>query len=113
MVNPMSLRHLCSIALLALLAAAPVSLARNVDLSTVPKRNTVQLTIYNSEDLTLVRATPSVTFKSATSPLQFSRATTLMAPTAVQLRFLSQPEKLDVVDTTFPPDKPQMPYWNV
>lgn len=30
-------------------------LAGNVDLATVPKRSTVQLTIYNSEDLTLVR----------------------------------------------------------
>ena len=29
----------------------------NVDLSTVPTRDTVQLTIYNSEDLTLVRET--------------------------------------------------------
>ena len=29
-------------------------LARNVDLATVPERRTVQLTIYNSEDLTLV-----------------------------------------------------------
>ena len=31
--------------------------AENVDLSTVPSRDTVQLTIYNSEDLTLVRET--------------------------------------------------------
>jgi hypothetical protein len=29
----------------------------NVDLSTVPSRDSVQLTIYNSEDLTLVRET--------------------------------------------------------
>jgi hypothetical protein len=39
-------------------AAALVALGRlpaqNVDLSTVPSRDTVQLTIYNSEDLTLV-----------------------------------------------------------
>jgi hypothetical protein len=113
MVNPMSLRHLCSIALLALLAAAPVSLARNVDLSTVPKRNTVQLTIYNSEDLTLVRETRAVTFKKGVNPLQFSWANTLIDPTSVQLRFLTSPEKLELLDTTFPHDKPQMLYWNV
>ena len=29
--------------------------AKNIDLSTVPDRHKVQLTIYNSEDLTLVR----------------------------------------------------------
>jgi len=87
--------------------------ARNVDLSTVPKRNTVELTIYNSEDLTLVRETRGVTFKKGANPLQFSWANTLIDPTSVQLRFLTSPEKLDVLDTTFPHDKPQMLYWNV
>ncbi|MGA2498295.1 MAG: hypothetical protein ABSH20_11175, partial [Tepidisphaeraceae bacterium] len=54
------------------------AIARNVDLSTVPKRNTVQLTIYNSEDLTLVRETRTVTFKKGANPLQFSWANTLI-----------------------------------
>ena len=39
-----------------------IAAAENVDLSTVPARNSVQLTIYNSEDLTLVRDTRGVTF---------------------------------------------------
>jgi len=87
--------------------------ARNVDLSTVPRRNSVQLTIYNSEDLTLVRETRTVTFKKGGNPLQFSWANTLIDPTSVQLRFLTTPEKLEVLDTTYPHDKPQMLYWNV
>jgi hypothetical protein len=100
--------------LLALvLIAAPAALARNVDLSTVPKRASVQLTIYNSEDLTLVRETRAVTFKKGANPLQFSWANTLIDPTSVQLRFITSPEKLEVLDTTFPHDKPQMLYWNV
>ncbi|MCB1776805.1 MAG: hypothetical protein KDI50_05145, partial [Candidatus Competibacteraceae bacterium] len=53
-------------------------LAGNVDLATVPKRNTVQLTIYNSEDLTLVRESRVVTFKKGLNPLQFSWANTLI-----------------------------------
>jgi len=36
---------------------AGVLRAENIDLSTVPQRDTVQLTIYNSEDITLVRET--------------------------------------------------------
>src|SRR5258708_33041716 len=96
-----------------LLCAAAVAHARNVDLSTVPKRDTVELTIYNSEDLTLVRETRTVTFKKGINPLQFSWANTLIDPTSVELKFLSTPEKLDVLDTTFPHDKPQMLYWNV
>ena len=98
-------------ALLALGVSA--AQGRNVDLSTVPKRDTVQLTIYNSEDLTLVRETRTVTFKKGNNPLQFSWANTLIDPTSVQLKFLSKPDQLDVVDTTFPHDKPQMLYWNV
>lgn len=95
------------------LAAARPAPARNVDLSTVPDRQTVQLTIYNSEDLTLVRETRKVSFRKGVNPLQFSWANTLIDPTSVQLRFLTQADKLEVMDTTFPHDKPQMLYWNV
>ena len=101
-----------------LLCVLALSLAQNttakyVDLSTVPKRNTVELTIYNSEDLTLVRETRTVTFKKGINPLQFSWANTLIDPSSVELKFLTNPEKLEVQDTTFPHDKPQMLYWNV
>jgi len=85
----------------------------NVDLSTVPSRDTVQLTIYNSEDLTLVRETRKVSFKKGVNPLQFSWANTLIDPTSVRLRFVTHPEKLELLDTTFPHSKPQMLYWNV
>jgi len=91
-------------------AAAP---AKNVDLSTVPDRDTVQLTIYNSEDLTLVRETRKLSFKPGANPLQFSWANTLIDPSSVELRFVTQPDKLMLLDTTFPHDKPQMLYWNV
>jgi hypothetical protein len=92
---------------------ASLALARNVDLSTVPERKSVQLTIYNSEDLTLVRETRVVTFKKGVNPLQFSWANTLIDPTSVELKFLTSPAKLEVLDTTYPHDKPQMLYWNV
>ena len=87
--------------------------AENVDLSTVPSRSSVQLTIYNSEDITLVRETRAVTFKKGVNPLQFSWANTLIDPSSVELKFLTNADKLDVLDTTFPHAKPQMLYWNV
>jgi hypothetical protein len=87
--------------------------AQNVDLSTVPARDTVQLTIYNSEDITLVRETRVVTFKQGANPLQFSWANTLIDPSSVELAFLTHADELEVLDTTFPHDKPQMLYWNV
>src|SRR4051794_17715426 len=96
-----------SLWMVALWLALPVH-GKNVDLSTVPKRDSVELTIYNSEDLTLVRETRVVTFKKGGNPLQFSWANTLIDPTSVALRFLTSPDKLEVSDTTFPHDKPQM-----
>jgi hypothetical protein len=101
------------ITLAILLLISTAASARNIDLSTVPKRDSVSLTIYNSEDLTLVRERRTVTFKKGSNPLQFSWANTLIDPTSVELRFVTEPDKLDVLDTTFPHDKPQMLYWNV
>ena len=108
--NRLTLIAACGLTAFVLFAPG---LAKNVDLSTVPDRDTVQLTIYNSADLTLVRETRKVTFKKGANPLQFSWANTLIDPSSVELRFKTNGEKLSVVDTTFPHDKPQMLYWNV
>lgn len=96
-----------------LLLVASVAQAKNIDLSTVPVRDTVQLTIYNAEDLTLVRETRKLVFKKGVNPLQFSWAGTLIDPSSVELRFLTSPDELTVLDTMFPHDKPQMLYWNI
>ena len=106
------MRYIALILSTIILFTSP-AMAKNVDLSTVPSRDTVQLTIYNSEDLTLVRETRKVSFKNGANPLQFSWANTLIDPTSVELRFLTDADKLEVLDTTFPHDKPQMLYWNV
>ena len=71
----------------------------NVDLSTVPNRDTVQLTIYNSEEITRVRETRKISFKKGGNPLQYSWANTLIDPAAVQLRFLTDPDELDGLGT--------------
>jgi len=49
------------VALLTLATTLPTAIAsaKNVDLVTLPRRDTVQLTIYNSEDLTLAKETRS------------------------------------------------------
>ncbi|MFN0022081.1 MAG: DUF4139 domain-containing protein [Pirellulaceae bacterium] len=107
-----TIARLCLAATAFALLTAPAR-AENVDLSTVPARSTVQLTIYNSEDITLVRETRAVTFKKGVNPLQFSWANTLIDPSSVELKFLTNADKLDVLDTTFPHAKPQMLYWNV
>ena len=63
-----------ALALLLALLIAPAAGAKNIDLVTLPDRDSVQLTIYNSEDLTLVKETRSVTLKKGDNKLQFSWA---------------------------------------
>lgn len=99
--------------LMMVCAEGQTARGENIDLSTVPARGSVQLTIYNSEDLTLVRETRTVSVKKGVNPLQFSWANTLIDPTSVDLRFRTHAGELDVLDTTFPHDKPEMLYWNV
>lgn len=86
---------------------------KNVDLSTVTPRNSVQLTIYNSEDLTLVRETRTISLKEGVNPLQFSWAQTLIDPTSVDIRFKTHADEIDLLDTTFHHQKREMLYWNV
>ncbi|MGC8804855.1 MAG: hypothetical protein ACP5QD_02835, partial [Candidatus Ratteibacteria bacterium] len=43
-----------------------------IDIVTLPERDRVQLTIYNSADLTLVRETRTLTMKKGGNKLQFS-----------------------------------------
>jgi len=95
------------------LSGPSVAQGANVDLSTVPSRDAVQLTIYNSEDLTLVRDRRKITFKVGENPLQLSWANTQIDPTSVQLKFVTQGDKLEVLDTSFPHDRPQLLRWNV
>ena len=102
-----------AIAILALFLAATVAQARNIDLVTLPPRAKVQLTIYNSEDLTLVKEARAIAFKKGVNRLEFSWANTLIDPTSVYFRALEHENEIDVADTTFPADRPQVLVWNV
>jgi len=104
---------LAPLAVVALLLAAAAAQARNIDLVTLPPRNTVQLTIYNSEDLTLVKETRSIAFKKGANRLQFSWAGTLIDPTSVYFRPLEHEDAIEVLDTTFPADRPEVLIWEV
>jgi len=102
-----------AVAAIAVLMAATGAYARNVDLATVPPRESVQLTIYNSEDLTLVRETRSLSLKKGVNHIQYSWANTLIDPTSVEIRPLEKEDQIEVLDTTYPGDKPQHCIWNI
>jgi len=96
-----------------LLLLTTLASAKNVDLVTLPGRESTQLTIYNSADITLVKETRSVTLKRGTNRLQFSWAGTLIDPTSVELRILRDADKIEIADTVFPGQKPQHLIWNI
>jgi len=102
-----------AIALAGLFLSPSAGLAKNVDLVTLPARDSVQLTIYNSEDITLVKETRYVTLKKGANKLQFSWANTLIDPTSVTFRPLDHKGDVELLDTVFPGQKPQHLIWNV
>jgi hypothetical protein len=84
-----------------------------VDLVTVPRREGVQLTIYNSEDITMVREHRLLTVKRGINRIQFSWANTLIDPTSIDFRILDQQDKVDLIDTTFPSGRNDALQWNL
>ena len=84
-----------------------------VDLSTLPTRESTQLTIYNSEDITMVREHRLLTVKEGVNRIQFSWANTLIDPTSIEFRILDQQDKVDLVDTTFPAGRNDALQWNI
>jgi len=100
-------------ALCLALALAPEAGARNVDISTLPGRDWAQLTIYNGEDLTLVREMRSLTLKKGLNRIQYAWAGTLIDPTSLDLRATERQEEIEILDTTFLGDKPQHCIWNI
>ena len=97
--------------LLLLALLAPVQAA--VDLVTLPSREGTQLTIYNSEDITMVREHRLLTVKQGVNRIQFSWANTLIDPTSIEFRILDKQDKVDLVDTTFPAGRNDALQWNI
>ncbi|NIP27674.1 MAG: DUF4139 domain-containing protein [Phycisphaerae bacterium] len=84
-----------------------------VDLVTLPSRDTVQLTIYNSADMTLVRESRALTLKDGKNKLQFSWANTLIDPTSLEMLPKANADKIDIADLTYPPRVKNLGLWNI
>jgi hypothetical protein len=100
------------LATVAVLFGHSLALAK-VDLVILPKRDTVQLTIYNSADLTLVRESRSLTLKKGLNSLQFSWANTLIDATSLEMLPKMYGESIDIQDLTFPPRVRNLGLWHM
>ena len=98
-------------AFLFILSLAPI--AAHIELVTVPQSEKVQLTIYNSADITMVKESRVLTFKPGMNKIQFSWAGTLIDPTSLRLTFLTEKSRLSLRDTSFPPGRNDALQWNI
>jgi hypothetical protein len=101
-----------AIALMILMAMTGIGRAK-VDLVTLPTRDTVQLTIYNSADMTLVRESRALTLKDGANKLQFSWANTLIDPTSLEMLPKANANKIDIANLTYPPRVRNLGLWNI
>jgi hypothetical protein len=101
-----------SIAFLATFVAWQGASAR-INVVTLPGRDSVLLTIYNSVDLTLVKETRALTFRKGLNRLEFSWANTLIDPTSVEFRALSHADEVEVLDVSFPPRVTNTLEWRI
>ncbi len=98
--------------ILIIVAVASISQAK-VDLVTLPSRDTVQLTIYNSADMTLVRESRALTLKQGKNALQFSWANTLIDPTSLEMLPKGDADKIDIAELVYPPRVQNLGLWNI
>jgi hypothetical protein len=98
---------------LFIIAAITSAAQAKVDLVTLPKREMVQLTIYNSADMTLVRESRDLTLKNGKNKLQFSWANTLIDPTSLEMLPKANADKIDIADLTYPPRVRNLGLWNI
>jgi hypothetical protein len=89
----------------------PFAPASAIELVTLPRRDKVQLTIYNSADLTLVREQRNLTLKKGWNWLQFMWADTLIDPTSLSLEPLEQAGKIDIQQLVFPARLRELGRW--
>jgi len=89
----------------------PFAPASAIELVVLPRRDKVQLTIYNSADLTLVRERRNLTLKRGWNWLQFMWANTLIDPTSLNLEPLAHAEKIDIQQLVFPARLRELGRW--
>jgi hypothetical protein len=104
------MKRLC--ALLTVVSLASTSYGK-VDLVTLPARDTVQLTIYNSADMTLVRESRALTLKEGANALQFSWENTLIDPTSLEMLAKGRADAIEIAELTYPPRVKNLGLWNV
>jgi len=103
---------LCLVPFFVAVAAGPRAYGK-IDLVTLPERESVQLTIYNSADLTLARDRRPLTLSEGENRLQFAWSGTLIDPTSLDMMPRADADRIHVLDITYPPRVRNVGVWNI
>src|SRR3972149_4898802 len=94
------MRHLC---ILLAIASTAVAAYGKVDLVTLPPRDAVQVTIYNSADLTLVEESRAPAVKEGANALDFWGENTLIDPTSLEMLAKGRADAIETAELVYPP----------
>ena len=94
-------------------AEKPFAPASNIELNVLPRRDDVQLTIYNAEDLTLVREKRKLTLKRGWNWLQFMWSNTLIDPTSLALEPKTHADQIEITQLVYPPRLNELARWTI
>ena len=94
-------------------AEKPFAPASNIELNVLPKRDSVQLTIYNAEDLTLVREKRKLVLKRGWNWLQFMWNDTLIDPTSLSLEPQTHADQVEITQLVYPPRLKDLARWTI
>jgi hypothetical protein len=96
------------------IAIFAVPAGAKIDLVTLPARDKSQITIYNQEDLTLVREQRTLNLRAGENLIQFSWAGTLIDPTSLELAFPgSVPGDCEIEDVSYPSGTENLLVWHI
>jgi hypothetical protein len=99
--------------LLVFLVGVVGDAAARINVTSLPGRDSTQLTIYNSVDLTLVTERRTLTFRKGMNRLEFSWANTLIDPTSVEFKARTHADEIEVIDVSFPPRVANTLEWRI
>ncbi|MGF1573546.1 MAG: DUF4139 domain-containing protein [Sumerlaeia bacterium] len=97
----------------ASILAVSVPLNAKIDLVTLPAKDKTQLSIYKSQDLTLVRETRALVFNEGSNQIQFTWANTQIDPTSLEIRMVNESPDYTVLDASYPANTQNTIVWNI
>ena len=85
----------------------------DVDLTTVPERQAVEMVVYGNQDVTVVRDRRTIGFQQGINHIEFTWADTQIDPTSIKIRAVKDPDKILIQQASYPPNRQNTLVWTI